>query len=92
MGNSEHRIVLDDFVSTLEHELHAAEIAESGPATLGIQLSVVFLLRLAEQRFCGSMFQEPPRTARLVQSPVVRRRPSSPAKIIRPSTVAFESS
>ena len=28
------------------------------------RLSVVFLLRLAERRFCGLLFQEPPRTPR----------------------------
>jgi hypothetical protein len=28
------------------------------------RLSVVFLLRLAERRFCGLLFQEPPRTTR----------------------------
>src|SRR5215475_1928770 len=34
--NPEHRIVFDDLLSALEHELHAPEVAERGPATLGV--------------------------------------------------------
>jgi len=34
--DAEHRIVLDDLVSTLEHELHAAEASEGFPATLDV--------------------------------------------------------
>ena len=32
--------------------------------TLLLRLSVVFLLRFAERRFCGLLFQEPPRKTR----------------------------
>ena len=34
--NAEHRIVLDDVVGTLEHEFHAAEVAEGAPATMDV--------------------------------------------------------
>jgi hypothetical protein len=34
--HAEHRIVLDDLMGALEHELHAPEVAERRPATLGV--------------------------------------------------------
>src|SRR5262249_18716855 len=34
--NAEHRIVLEDVVGTLEHEFHAAEVAEGAPATMDV--------------------------------------------------------
>ena len=34
--DAEHRIVLDDLLGALEHELHAPEVAERRPATLGV--------------------------------------------------------
>jgi hypothetical protein len=34
--NAEHRIVLDDVVGTLEHEIHAAEAAKCAPATMDV--------------------------------------------------------
>jgi hypothetical protein len=34
--HAEHRIVLDDLLGALEHELHAPEVAERRPATLGV--------------------------------------------------------
>src|SRR5262249_32814902 len=34
--DAEHRIVLDDLLGALEHELHAPEVAERCPATLGV--------------------------------------------------------
>ena len=34
--DAEHRIVLDDFMSTVEHEFHATEVSEGCPVTLGI--------------------------------------------------------
>jgi hypothetical protein len=33
---AEHRIVLDDLVSTVKHELHAAEASEGFPATFDV--------------------------------------------------------
>jgi hypothetical protein len=33
------------------------------------------LLRLAERRFCGLLFQEPPRTTRREQLPLVQAEP-----------------
>jgi hypothetical protein len=32
----EHRVALDDLLGALEHELHAPEVAERRPATLGV--------------------------------------------------------
>jgi multidrug efflux pump subunit AcrA (membrane-fusion protein) len=34
--HAEHRIVLDDLMGAVEHELHAPEVAERRPATLGV--------------------------------------------------------
>ena len=34
--NAEHRIVLDDLVSALKHELHATEVSEGGPAPFDV--------------------------------------------------------
>ena len=34
--NAEHRITLNDLVSALEHELHAAEVSEGRPAPFDI--------------------------------------------------------
>ena len=34
--HAEHRIVLDDLMGAFEHELHAPEVAERRPATLGV--------------------------------------------------------
>jgi hypothetical protein len=35
-GNAEHRIVLDNIVGAIEHELHAAEIAKGAPAAMDV--------------------------------------------------------
>jgi len=42
----------------------AKDVLANRKPRLLFRLSVVFLLRLAERRFCGLLFQEPPRTTR----------------------------
>jgi len=34
-GYSKHGIVLDDLMSTVEHQFHAAEVTKGGPSTFG---------------------------------------------------------
>jgi hypothetical protein len=51
IGCVEHRIVLDDCMSALEHQLHATEVSKRSPATFGIwpieQLEAIAAMLLA---------------------------------------------
>ena len=57
-----------------ETALAAVVLARRKPLLL-LRLSGVFLLRLAERRFVGLLFQEPPRSTRFLHSPLSHALP-----------------
>ena len=73
-----------------KHAAAQSVLATRKPMLL-LRLSGWFLLRLAERRFCGSLFQEPPRRTRkdgAVQAPGRKKVRSPAAEEIRSSGAA----